>query len=136
MDSAAMILFRRNTTLQDRIPRRRTANRHAEGAGWPRGFTSCRNLTFPRQDKRSNALIGQGAGTLAVAVSLSFAADRITHRQAAMIGIGLGVWDEQAEQIAQLLGGDGWGRHYVALGLMASGPRGTAPDASDLGDAQ
>jgi len=79
---------------------------------------------------------GAVAATLAVAVCLSFAADRITHRQAAMIGIGPAVWDEQAEQIAQLLGGDGWGRHYVALGLMASGARGTAPDASYPGDSQ
>jgi len=61
------------------------------------------------------------AAGLVLALCLNFAADQIAQRDAGMIGLGPAVWDEQAEQTAKLLDGDGWGRRYIALGLMASG---------------
>jgi len=61
---------------------------------------------------------GVAAGLLA-AVSLSLAADHISTRIAAQIGTGPPVWTQNAEQAAQLLDGDGWGRQYLAAALRA-----------------
>ena len=72
------------------------------------------------------------AAMLVAAFALNVATDNAMATLAANIGVGPVRWTEDAEQAAQLLDGDGWGRRYIALGLMA-GPA-TAPDNRSLGD--
>lgn len=59
------------------------------------------------------------AAILLLALGLNYTADRMMRRSAAGVGAGPVVWTEQAEQMAQMLDGNGWGRRYIALGLMA-----------------
>ncbi len=59
------------------------------------------------------------AAGLAAAVWLNLAGDRIATQLAGRVGIGAAVWTEQAEQAAELLDGEGWGRRYLALALRA-----------------
>lgn len=59
------------------------------------------------------------AAGLVAAIWLNVASDRIASRVAGQVGAGPPVWTQQAEEAAQLLDGQGWGRQYVAMGLMA-----------------
>ena len=69
------------------------------------------------------------AAGLVAALWLNLAANQISGRLAGQVGLGPAVWTQQAEEAAQLLDGDGWGRQYVAMALLA-GPLGRSPTMS------
>ena len=60
------------------------------------------------------------AAVLVLSLGLNIAADDMATDVAASVGLGPAIWTEHAEQAAQMLDGDGYGRQYIALGLMAS----------------
>ena len=65
------------------------------------------------------------AAMLIFACGLNFAAEATTNNIVDSIGLGPAIWTEQAEEMAKILDGNGWGRQYIALGLMAkTGPVG------------
>lgn len=66
------------------------------------------------------------AAALLIALALNTVTDGMTRRSAARVGVGPPVWNEDAETIAKVLNGNGWGRRYIALGLRAS--NGAAPE--------
>ena len=74
----------------------------------------------PDRTWRGWAFRGAVAAAIVVSVALNLAADRTMATVNSTVGIGPVRWTEDAEQAAQLLDGDGWGRRYIALRLMAS----------------
>ena len=60
------------------------------------------------------------AAVLVLSLCLNTVADDIATDAAAAVGLGPAVWTRHAERAAQMLDGDGCGRQYIALGLMAS----------------
>jgi hypothetical protein len=66
------------------------------------------------------------AGIVAM-ILLNHAADRISARTAGQVGVGPAVWTKDCERTAQMLDSQGWGRRYLALGLMAGPFRGETP---------
>jgi len=65
---------------------------------------------------------------LAGCVLFDFAGKRIDNEIGAMLKRGGTVWTQEAEEMAQMLNGEGWGRRYIALALSVE-PRmtGNAP---------
>ena len=59
------------------------------------------------------------AAAILVAVLLNVAAERTAREGMQNVGIGPARWTHDAEQIAQLMGGDERARRYIAAGLMA-----------------
>ena len=65
------------------------------------------------------------AAMLIFACGLNFAAEATTNDIVDSIGLGPAIWTKDAEEVARMLDGNGWGRQYIALGLMAeTGPVG------------
>ncbi len=60
------------------------------------------------------------AAVLVFSLSMNTVADDIATDAASAVGLGPAVWTEHAEQAVQMLDSDGYGRQYIALGLMAS----------------
>ena len=58
------------------------------------------------------------AAMLIFAFSLNIATAEMTENLVANIGIGPAIWTEDAEEFAKVMDGNGWGRQYIALGLM------------------
>ncbi|MDY7011380.1 MAG: hypothetical protein SVV80_11620 [Planctomycetota bacterium] len=65
------------------------------------------------------------AAVLVLSLCLNTVADGMATDAAASVGLGPAIWTKHAEHAAQMLNGDGWGRQYIALGLMASTGRAT-----------
>jgi hypothetical protein len=67
------------------------------------------------------------AAVVLFSLGLNFAAERLNRTTALGIGIGPAHWTADAENVANLIGGDEAGRRYLAFCLIGSG------NISDLG---
>ena len=72
------------------------------------------------------------AAMLAISLGLHLATDRVSRQTAAILGAGQVRWTAEAEEMARMMDGDGWGREYVALALAADRNR-LEPTARGLG---
>jgi len=77
----------------------------------------------PRRSRWSVAGWLAVAAMLIVSLGLDLAADSITDRTVAMLGSTVVEWTPEAEETANLINGDGWGRRYLALALAADAHR-------------
>jgi len=74
------------------------------------------------------------AAALLAALALNAVSEDMTRRSAARVGVGPAVWGEDAETVARVLNGNGWGRRYIALGLRASNGSSVLERSSDMGN--
>lgn len=95
-----------------------------------RALSSTQGGAEPARPWRVWAFRAAVAATIVLSITLNVAADRTMRTVSAEIGIGPVRWTEDAEQVAQMLDGDAWGRRYIALGLMASIGRGSEAEQS------
>ncbi|MHC4445106.1 MAG: hypothetical protein ACYTF1_03740 [Planctomycetota bacterium] len=58
------------------------------------------------------------AAMLVLSIGLNFAAESVTRDTVDMLQVQHIEWTPEAEEAAQLLNGDGWGRQYVAFTLV------------------
>ena len=59
------------------------------------------------------------AASLILSIGLNFAAESISRDTVDMLQVQQIEWTPEAEEAAQLLNGDGWGRDYIALAMIA-----------------
>ena len=69
--------------------------------------------------RRKSLVCSLAAALLLFGVGLSVMTEAIYRENANILGIGQYEWTEEAEEIAGLLDGGGWGRRYLSLQLAA-----------------
>ena len=57
------------------------------------------------------------AAMLMISIGFNHAANTITNQTASMVGSSQIRWTPEAEEAAQMLDGNGWGRRYIAFAL-------------------